>query len=52
MTQSYGCGQKQTQRPRLNFINVLRAAFARADPERVKKQSSCQPFFRVQDLRE
>jgi len=35
-----------------NFINVLRAAFARTDPERAKRQKSCQSSLRFGDLHE
>jgi len=35
----------------LNFINVLRTAFTRADSKRVKKESSCQSFLCFRDLR-
>ncbi len=36
--------------PEVNFINVLRAAFTRPDPESAKKQSSCQSFMSFWDL--
>jgi len=38
------------EKPGVNFINILRAAFAQTEPKSVKRQSSCQSFLRFQDL--
>jgi len=33
------------ERPRVDFINFLQAAFMCSDPESAKRLSSCQSFF-------
>jgi len=41
---SKSMGDFSERSPGINFINVLQAAFASADPKSAKRQSNCQSF--------